>query len=124
MLFKNIFKTELLSQMSNNNKIELILNVFIKIVDIWGFITIYYPILDLLSDNYEYDKSSNHFEKVKLYENSSNLDEENKRNDLFIDSLITFCAIYLFNDYFWVESFLIWFNKREGIFNVFELNII
>ena len=28
-------------------------NVFIKIVDIWGFITIYYPIIELLSDNYE-----------------------------------------------------------------------
>jgi hypothetical protein len=28
-------------------------NVFIKIVDIWGFITIYYPIIELLSDNYK-----------------------------------------------------------------------
>jgi hypothetical protein len=28
-------------------------NVFIKIVDIWGFITVYYPIIELLSDNYE-----------------------------------------------------------------------
>jgi len=27
-------------------------NVFIKIVDIWGFITVYYPIIELLSNNY------------------------------------------------------------------------
>jgi serine/threonine protein kinase len=29
-------------------------NVFIKIVDIWGFISIYLPIVELLSNNYEY----------------------------------------------------------------------
>jgi hypothetical protein len=27
-------------------------NVFIKIVDIWGFISIYYPVIELLSNNY------------------------------------------------------------------------
>ena len=27
-------------------------NVFIKIVDIWGFISVYYPIIELLSNNY------------------------------------------------------------------------
>jgi hypothetical protein len=27
-------------------------NVFIQIVDIWGFITVYFPILEILSNNY------------------------------------------------------------------------
>ena len=31
---------------------EYLDNVFIQIVDIWGFITIYYPIIELLSNNY------------------------------------------------------------------------
>ena len=31
---------------------EYLDNVFIKIVDVWGFITIYYPVIELLSNNY------------------------------------------------------------------------
>jgi serine/threonine protein kinase len=31
---------------------EYLDNIFIKIVDIWGFITIYYPLIELLSNNY------------------------------------------------------------------------
>lgn len=31
---------------------EYLDNVFIQIVDIWGFITIYYPIIEILSNNY------------------------------------------------------------------------
>jgi hypothetical protein len=27
-------------------------NVFIKIVDIWGFLSVYYPVIELLSNNY------------------------------------------------------------------------
>ena len=46
-------------------------------------------------DNYEYDKSSNHFEKVKLYENSSNLDEENNKS---LDNGSKKKRLSLFND--------------------------
>ena len=31
---------------------EYIDNVYVKIVDIWGFITVYYPIIELLSESY------------------------------------------------------------------------
>ena len=31
---------------------EYLNTVFIKIVDIWGFITVYYPIIELLSESY------------------------------------------------------------------------
>ena len=37
----------------NVNLREYLDNVFIKIVDIWGFIIVYYPLAELLFDNYE-----------------------------------------------------------------------
>jgi serine/threonine protein kinase len=42
-------------------------NVFIKIVDIWGFITIYFPILEILYDNYDKlnDLQKNIFNSIK-----------------------------------------------------------
>ena len=43
-------------------------NVFIKIVDIWGFISIYYPMLELMSNNYDSltEKELKIFEKLKF----------------------------------------------------------
>jgi serine/threonine protein kinase len=43
-------------------------NVFIKIVDIWGFINIYYPIIELFSNNYSSLNSNeiNIFNKIKF----------------------------------------------------------
>lgn len=43
-------------------------NVFIKIVDIWGFISIYYPVIELLSNNYSLltEKELKIFDKIKF----------------------------------------------------------
>ena len=42
-------------------------NIFIKIVDVWGFITIYFPILEILYDNYHKlnDIQKNIFNSIK-----------------------------------------------------------
>jgi hypothetical protein len=44
--------------------IDYLNNVFIKIIDIWGFITLYIPLLELFYDNFE---NLNYVEK-KIYE--------------------------------------------------------
>ena len=43
-------------------------NVFIKIVDIWGFISVYYPVIELLSNNYSLlnENELKIFDKLKL----------------------------------------------------------
>lgn len=43
-------------------------NVFIKIVDIWGFISVYYPMIELLTNNYKSlkDNEIKIFDKIKF----------------------------------------------------------
>jgi hypothetical protein len=43
-------------------------NVFIKIVDVWGFINIYYPVIELLANNYSLltENEIKVFDKLKL----------------------------------------------------------
>lgn len=48
---------------------EYLDNVFIKIIDIWGFICIYFPILDFLFDNY--DRLNN--EQMEMFHHLKNM---------------------------------------------------
>jgi hypothetical protein len=43
-------------------------NVFIKIVDVWGFINVYYPVIELLANNYSLltENEIKVFDKLKL----------------------------------------------------------